>query len=376
MLESNPSPAASADILVVDDTPENLKVLVGVLSTHGHRVRPVSSGVMALQAARAQTPDLIFLDVQMPGMDGYAVCRALKEDAVLAAVPVIFLSAFTDPAHKVQAFAAGGVDFVSKPFAVEEVLARAAIHLKLLRDDRALRESYATLKALEEHRDSLVHMLVHDLRTPLTGICLFLETLHPGEGQPQPMVSLRCLGEALKASERMIRMVNAVLDVNKFEAGQMQLRWSDCDLEAIVRDAAASLEIQGANRIAVLPSTREGPVRADREMLFRVLQNLLGNALKYAPGRGDIKVEIQGGDHVAEVRVTDQGPGVPEAFREQIFQKFGRAPEVTRRGLFSTGLGLPFCKLAIEAHGGAIGVDSGPGRGSCFWFRLPQGTRP
>ena len=150
-------------IMVVDDTPANLRLLTGMLKERGYKVRPVSSGKFALQTAKHDPPDLILLDIIMPEMNGYEVCECLKADEQLSGIPVIFISALNETMDKVKAFKVGGVDYVTKPFQFEEVQARVATHLELRRQKRLVQESNEQLRKLEELRDNLVHMVVHDM---------------------------------------------------------------------------------------------------------------------------------------------------------------------------------------------------------------------
>jgi PleD family two-component response regulator len=163
-----------ADILVVDDTPANLQLLSGMLKDCGHRVRPALNGELALQSARHSPPDLILLDITMPGLSGYDVAAQLKQDKDLHKIPIIFISALTETLDKVRAFAIGGVDYVTKPFHYEEVAARMEAHLKIRRlqveleaRNRELRQNNGELRRLQELRDDLVHMIIHDMNSPL-----------------------------------------------------------------------------------------------------------------------------------------------------------------------------------------------------------------
>jgi len=372
MNEKTAQIAVQEDILVVDDDPENLAVLMSVLELQGYRVRPVSTGAMALCAAKMKAPDLILLDINMPEMDGFEVCQRLKADPRLHAIPVLFLTADSQVEEKVKAFALGGVDYITKPFSIPEVQARVELYLQFQRNERQLRDSYNHLQDLENLRDGLVHMLVHDLRGPLSSIATALPlVIEEAVGSLSPDSQLM-LGEILKISERLVRMVTSVLDVNKLEAGRMQLNLAECDLAQIAHDAIADQEAEAGERVFVFASPGPMPVRVDEEILFRVFQNLLGNALKHTPRGGEVRVEIGTTGDGTMVRVSDCGPGIPKELHKKIFMKFGApAAPLAQRRHFSTGLGLPFCKLAVEAHGGIIGVDSEPGRGSDFWFRLP-----
>jgi two-component system sensor histidine kinase/response regulator len=365
---------AVANILIVDDTPANLEVLGGMLKERGYKVRQATSGEMALRTAANNPPDLLLLDIMMPGMDGYETCRQWKADARLQDIPVIFISALAETMDKVKAFGVGGVDFVTKPFQFEEVEARVAAHLALRRQQRLLQASYEELRRLEELRDNLVHMIIHDMRTPLTSIYGFLQTVELLEGESLTADAHEFIGRALSSTENLIEMVSSLLDVSKMEAGQLTLALEDCRLHDIITDVLHKAEGLRENRELRMETADEPVViTADPTLLARVVQNLLGNALKFTPDGGRIIVGVQPGTERVRVTVHDTGPGIPEEFREKIFEKFGQVEARQQRQKHSTGLGLTFCKLAVVAHGGTIGVDSELGAGSTFWFELPVG---
>lgn len=363
--------APQPNILAVDDTPANLSLL----KERGYRVRPVPSGALALQAAAAERPSLILLDIGMPEMDGFEVCRRLKADARLKDVPVIFLSAHTDVADKLKAFAVGGVDYVTKPFQFEEVHARVAAHLEICRQRRALEESYQKLADLEKLRDSLVHMMVHDLRTPLSALCAFLDFLKEDAGPALSEDGRNDIEEATAAARKMVDMVSTILDVSKLEAGRLVPRLAAHDVGAIAADVAKSLGALTRDRtLWVEPRSAPAMALVDRELIARVLQNLLANALKFTPTGANISVRVESAGDVVHVEVKDSGPGIPADQLGRIFDKFGAVEaRASGRRYSSTGLGLNFSKLAVEAHGGAIGVDSVEGKGSTFWFTVPRG---
>lgn len=360
------------NILVVDDTPENLTLLVGMLKEQGYRVRPVPSGALALQAAAAEPPDIILLDISMPEMDGYEVCRRLKADPRLKDIPVLFLTARTDIEDKVKSFEVGGVDHVTKPFQFAEVNARVKTHLELRRQKKEIEKNYQDLARLEALRDSLVHMLVHDLRSPLAALVGFLGFLKEAEAKFD-QDQREDIEEALKAAKRMALMVTGVLDVNKLEAGKMTVHLGECDLTALGQEVIGSLSsITEGRSLEFTPPHGEMKGWLDQGLIFRVLQNLIANALKFAPknnGKVELRVEKKGEGVRLEVR--DNGPGIPAEHHGRIFEKFGQVEGEATRRFISTGFGLTFCKLAVEAHGGQIGVESEAGKGSIFWFTLP-----
>ena len=361
------------NVLMVDDTPANLELLSVMLKGRGYKVRAAVSGKLALQAARNDPPDLILLDISMPEMDGYEVCAQLKSEERLKDIPIIFLSALTETMDKVKAFGAGGVDYISKPFQFEEVEARVEAHLELRRQKLLLQENYDRLRELEKKRDSLVSMIIHDLRTPLTIIAGYNALITEDRKNILSSESAGYISENMKAVREMIQLVSDVLDTSKLEEGQMTLNLSNCDLGGLLQEGVSGMEsLLKGSKLRFTPPADPVFVRADRELVFRVIQNLLGNALKYTPeGSGLIRLTLQPAGGRVRVSVSDNGPGIAPEHRQKIFEKFGQVGIRTDHKRYSTGLGLTFCKLAVEAHGGSIGVDGKAGAGSSFWFELP-----
>ncbi|HCE46045.1 MAG TPA: hybrid sensor histidine kinase/response regulator [Lentisphaeria bacterium] len=347
----------SPNILIVDDTPANVLLLEKMLSERGYKTRSVISGKLALQAARAEQPDLILLDINMPEMNGYQVCEQLKSDASLRDIPVIFISALDGTIDKVKAFNAGGVDYVTKPFQCEEVYARVLTHLKLRR--------------LEKLRDDLGYMIIHDLRSPMTVIFGLLQVLEGKKDQQLSTLDQELVTLARRSSEELLNMISSILDVSKMGAGEMKLNHDSCDLDAIIRDVLATNKPFPENRTVMFTAPESSlNITADIVLIRRVLQNLLGNAIKYTRPGGDIRIFITSSSSEVRVAVTDTGPGIAPRYHRRIFEKFGQVDNSKYR--VGSGLGLTFCKMAVEAHGGRIGVESELGKGSTFWFVLPR----
>ena len=349
--------APAPNILLVDDTPANLLLLVRMLTERGYQPRTVLSGKLALQAARAEPPDLILLDITMPEMNGYEVCAQLKADAALKDIPVIFISALNETMDKVKAFRVGAVDYVTKPFQFEEVYARVQTHLQLRR--------------LEKLRDDLTHMLVRDLRSPLTVICCFLDFLEFHEAQALSASAQELVTVARRSAKDLLDLIASLLDVSKIEAGAMKLEREPCDLVALIRTVLAATQPLPDHRTVTLDAPASSlTVTADVGLIRRVFQNLLGNALSYTQSGGSISIAVTTSPSDVRVAVTDKGPGIAPDYHKRIFEKFGQVEDQTNR--VGTGLGLTFCKLTVEAHGGSIGVESEVGKGSTFWFTLPR----
>ena len=366
----NQEAARPASVLVVDDTIENLRLLSSMLEEHGYEVRPVTNGRQALQAVERDPPDLILLDITMPEMDGYEVCRRLQANDRSKEVPVIFLTALTDTADKLRAFDMGGVDYITKPFQFEEVLARVKTHVTLRRAQVALADSYERLRALEQLRDDLVHMIVHDMRSPLQVLLASLGLLE-GPAAVLGEDSRNDLRTAIGSSKDLGRMVNTLLDVSRLEAGKMPIERGVWELTRMADEVRAALGTMDRETRIEVESPGAVDVSCDGVLVRRIMENLVSNAIKHTPVGTPIRISIARGDGRVNVAVHDKGGGVPPQARAKIFEKFGTVESRQERAYHSVGLGLAFCKLAIEAHGGTIGVNPGVPVGSTFWFELP-----
>ena len=240
-----------------------------------------------------------------------------------------------------------------------------------------LQTAHAELKAVQESRDALTHMIAHDMRTPLTNIITGIRTVEQIE-ETTPLTE-ELVGGALTGADRLLSMVNDMLDLSKLEAGEMALHRERFPIGDVMTDAARLVAaLAGEKRLELLvepvPPENEQVlcVDADREKLLRVFVNLLGNAIKFTPPGGKVTLHAEGdGEGAVCVWVSDTGPGIPAEHQERIFDKFYQAEAGKAGGVAATGLGLTFCKLAVEAHGGRIGVKSAPGEGSRFWLTLP-----
>ena len=356
-----------SSILIVDDTVENLRVLSGMLAMRGFDVRPVTSGPEALQVVAHEPPDLVLLDVMMPEMSGFEVCTKLRENEDWKEIPVIFLTALTDVADKVKGFAAGGTDYITKPFQIEEVLARVDNQLALRQARRQLAESLAQLRGLERLRDDLVHMIVHDMRSPLSVLIGRLELLKTHvAGPPQ-----RTLDAALRSAVGLNRMADTLLDVSRLEQGQMPVNRAVWDLVKLTDEVRHALVSMDPKRVIDLDSRGPVMVACDAGLVRRVIENLVSNGIKHTPDGSHLQIQVKALPGRARIAVQDEGDGVPPEARQRIFQKFGALEARKERSYHSAGLGLAFCKLAVQAHGGAIGVDSVEPHGSLFWVELP-----
>jgi signal transduction histidine kinase len=358
----------STSIMVVDDTSANLKLLQEMLQDKGYLVLTFLRGATALKAAAKNPPDLILLDINMPEMNGFEVCERLKADEVLKDIPVIFISALTENADKIKAFAVGGVDYITKPFQFEEVNARVETHLRL-------RRQQLELQALNELKNHFLGMAAHDLRTPLGGIMNISELL---AAQLSPLLTekqSKFFDMLLASSQFMIGMVNDLLDMSAIESGHLTIERLMIDITVPIE---RSVEINGMfaspQNISIAISCQEQlpQVFADANRIEQVINNLLSNAVKYSQPGTNITVRMRHENNEVIISVADQGPGIPEKEQHKLFQAFGKTSvRPTSDSECSTGLGLLIVKKIMEAHEGRIWFMSEPGKGSEFFFALP-----
>lgn len=364
--EDRGSARSQETVMVVDDAPANLKLLRAQLRNENLNVTACVDGTSALAEAKREPPDLILLDINMPGMDGFEVCRRLKDDETLCDIPVLFLSARGQLLDKVEAFAVGGADYIEKPFQVAELISRIRTHLMIRRQRCELEQALTSLRALERMRDRMVQMFVHDLRSPLTVIQATLQLWMSEEESEERRQNGR---RGLSSVRRMVRLINAILDIGSLESGRLVPNLRRVDVHDLLREAVDDVSLFAGGRTVRLTAP-DSPMFAECEpdLVFRIIQNLLANAVEFTDRTfGRIEVNVSQEDDAFRIVVNDNGSGVSEQDQQLIFEK--HAHTVFRPD--SHGLGLAFSKMAVEAHGGRIGVTSGIDGGSAFWFTLP-----
>jgi PAS domain S-box-containing protein len=493
---------AKADILVVDDTPENLHLLSTMLSERGYKVRSVTKGMTGLRGAIAAPPDLILLDINMPEMNGYEVCEQLKTNEITRDIPVIFISALGDVLDKVKAFSTGGVDFITKPFQIEEVLARIQTHITLRRlqqqlqsqnlqlqkemADRRLAEEtfeksflaspspivittlsnrtflavnpsflrmsqyceaevigrttadlslwrspalYAqaiaqvaagkplysqeldcqtrkgelrtVLVAIERitlHgepcaltiinditerkrlENEFVSLVSHELRTPMHSLIGALDLLSTGElGELTPQ-GQQILSIATSNAERLIRLVNDILDLERLKSEEIALTITTCNIETLFTQAIEAMQIMAnENQVTLQAESISLPVRVDCDRILQTLTNLLSNAIKFSHPGGSVSMTATLEEsssasqlpHQLHISVSDQGRGIPADQLETIFERFHQVDASDSRKKGGTGLGLAICRKIIHQHNGQIWAESTPQQGSTFHILLP-----
>ena len=355
------STLAADEILVVDDDADNRLGYVALLREAGYRLREASDGVSCLQAVETRAPSLILLDVSMPGLDGFETLRRLRAGATTRDIPVILVTGQRVDAESVGAgLELGAEEYLQKPVRPAELRARIRALLKLA---SARRE----LEALKRDQTA---MLVHDLKQPLAIIALRAEFIEDEETDGEMKQSAHAIRNACRQMETLI---NSVLEMSRVEAGQMTLTRAPAALDDVVATTVAEMRDLGVRRGVVLDVRTEplGGAALDRAKIVQVMQNLVGNALKFTPAGGRIDVSVRHAAGEAVVSVEDSGPGFGDADTSALFDRWHQTK--TGRDKGGTGLGLAIARAIVEAHGGRIGA--GPRtdgeRGARFWFTLP-----
>ena len=364
---------AKSLILAVDDISKNLQVVGTLLRREGYRIVPATSGAQALERVRAETPDLILLDLMMPDMDGLEVCRRLKADALTLPIPVIFLTASNEMEHLVQGFEVGAVDYVTKPFNPPELLARVRTHLELKHARDTIIRYGQELSRLNEEKNEFMGIAAHDLRSPLGTIQGFSDLLldDPEMAREEREDFTRRISDT---ATRMSEMVQNLLDANRIERGELKLNLAPTELSAPLSGVVEAYRPRAAAKQQSVHLQNEAPpvtVVVDPSVLVQVLENLVSNAVKYSPPGKDIFVRLKKLPDAVRCEVQDEGPGLSAEDQKKLFGKFARLSAKPTGGEHATGLGLSIVKKMVEAMNGRVWCESEPGRGALFIVQFP-----
>ena len=382
LVETNTPPPDAPLVLVADDVPANVELLFDQLHVLGFRAIPAADGPSALRACFESKPDLCILDVSMPAGDlgcddrstGFEVCRRIKRDPRTKNIPVIFVTALNDTTDRVKAIEAGGDDFLTKPHNRLVLGARVRSLLKLKAATDALEESLRKQRELQKMRDDLMKMIVHELKTPLTSVLATMEMLLDGDFGSLVQDQRKAVGDAEAKAEDLLALINDVLEVSRIEEAELNLDLQPIAPAALLTEIEHEWEVrfQQERAEATVEVTDDAPVfEADKELLKRVLNNLVQNAITHSAQAVKIDLKARRDGEGVLFTIADNGPGIPPQYHEVIFRKFERVKTQGVPRTRSSGLGLAVCKMVVDAHGGRIWVQSAEGQGSSFHFTLP-----
>ena len=370
--------ATKGNLLIVDDTPDNLRLLSAMLVEQGYEVRKAINGKMALIAVQADPPELILLDIMMPGMNGYQVCEKLKASKKTAEIPVIFLSALDDANDKVKAFAVGGVDYITKPFQFSEVLARVENHLTIIRLQKQLQEKNLLLEQLNgelersnSDLEQFAYIVSHDLQAPLQGIVGNADMLSWKYEKVLGADGDRYINQIVDAGFRMKNLIQDLLNYSRVGKGSLDFKPNDCQeiLKEVLSNLQADIDASGATI-----SYKDIPIAiGNKTQLIQLFQNTLSNAIKFR--RPEVNPEIKilatlQSDRYWLFSISDNGIGIASQNLELIFEIFQRLHK--SENYPGTGIGMTICKKIVDLHGGKIWVESKLDRGTTVFFTLPS----
>lgn len=360
----NPKPL----IFIVDDIPGNLQVLIHILKQEEYRIAAAGNGHQALDMIPAARPDLVLLDVMMPGMDGFEVCRKVKTNPAAADIPIIFLTAKAETADIVKGFELGAVDYVTKPFNPAELLVRVKTHLEL-------KFSREKLKDLIAARDKFFSIIAHDLRNPVQNLILSSELLRSSYDSFDEAERMDYIQGINNSANHISSLLETLLDWSKAQSGTMELYREKIDIASLAADNIDLLKENAIKKNITISSKIPANTFAfaDKNMIGTVIRNLVSNAVKFTNPGGEVKITAAPAstDNFIEITVSDNGIGIKE---EDIAGLFRIDVQKKTRGTAKekgTGLGLLLCKEFIEKNKGSVKVVSTPGKGSDFTFTLP-----
>lgn len=362
-------------ILVVDDTLESLKLLTDILETENYNVRPANSGEIALVSIAVNLPQLILLDIMMPGMDGFEVLHRLKSNPITRDIPVLILSAFSETEQRVKGLEQGAIDFISKPFQRQELLAKVKNHLELhqlrLARDSQLSQAKQEAEQASQAKKEFLASMSHELYTPLNAVLGFAQLLTFEKLTTEQDFEVQAI---LTAGHHLLDLVNEVLLLSKIESDDLTSKIEEFELATLVQTClslAKPLTLKNKVRLIDNSQSCACRVKADSLQLKQIVLNLISNAIKYNKTGGSVTLycEIMPSQK-ARLNVVDTGQGLSESQQMRLFQPFERL-SAKNSSIEGAGLGLCISKRMIEAMNGGIGVESIVNEGSRFWIEVP-----
>ena len=351
-----------AVVLVIDDQQANVRMVGGLLSRSGYDVLPALGGAEGLELARNNKPDVVLLDMKMPGMDGFEVLKQLRESPETRDLPIIFLTADNDRENLIRAFAAGAIDYITKPFVAEELLARVLTHVDLKRSRDALRR-------FAQEKQEMAELVAHDLRNYFANIIFAADLLR---GAPSAAPAQQRLAESIRTSaDSGMLFLQAFLEQQEHQAHgsaiePLPVRQMLCEVVDLLSRSASAKGIRLdliAHETVIVSGLRAG--------VAHVLQNLLSNAIKYSPRDSEIGITAMKHGKFGRLQVMDRGPGISNEDQAKLFQRFVRLSSEPTQGESATGLGLALAKQQARAMGGNLWYELREGGGSIFTLELP-----
>ncbi len=369
MTEAN---EAGDRIMIVDDDIDNLNVLLDFLDKAGFHTMVAKDGATAIELAGHTQPDLILLDVMMPGQDGFETCRILKEKTGVRDVPVIFITALSETVNKVKGFEAGGVDYITKPFENEELLARVNAHLTIRKLQNLLLGKNLELQEINNSKDKFFSILAHDLRNPMSVFLSFSKLLNKIDSMNKKELKLY-IKQFEESASNLFALLDNLLTWSRIQRKVIEFSPKILKLATIANWNIKVLELNAWQKKIIIKNLVGENIcaYADDNMINTVIRNLLTNALKYSNSGNTVEIKAENDGKFVRVSVMDSGIGIPDNVLPNLFRIDSRYREPGTSGEKGTGLGLILCREFIERNGGNIWVESKPGEGTKVSFTIP-----
>tara|TARA_R110000868_G_scaffold304437_23_gene565439 strand:+ start:2118 stop:3269 length:1152 start_codon:yes stop_codon:yes gene_type:complete len=370
-------------ILIVDDTEANIKLLSHVLRDAGFSPIVAFNGTDAIELIKGRKPDLVLLDIMMPDMTGYEVCKKVNEDDELKSIPIIFLSALSETSDKVEGFEVGGVDYITKPYQKDEVLARIRTHLFLSklqkeRDERIeiLRKTEVELREINNKKDQLVRIVSHDIKNPLTGIVGLANLIKENPELPKEEVT-KMLIAMEQSGRKLMDMVEKVLDNENHAKSEEKLNATEGYLKDLVDKVISVNEpkaiLKGIN-LNLVDNIKKNKVELDHTKIEIALNNLVSNALKFTTRSGTVSLFVTSNNELISFKVKDTGIGIQHNLVNKLFGLDRSSKGISNLGTegeIGTGLGLDVVEKYVNIHQGKVWVESEEGVGTTFFIQIP-----
>ncbi len=365
----------TSHILVVDDSESARSLFRTYLKGTRIKAAFAESGLQAVKKAKSNPFDLVLLDVQLPDINGIEVCKMLKSDARTKDIPVIFVTVASDKTSLVKGFQAGAVDYISKPFEKEELMARVNTHLRLKKYMEELVVARKKAEESERLKMAFLSNMSHEIRTPMNSIIGFAELLQDDDLTPQERKEFSSI--VINSGEQLLSIIDEILEVSKEEAGELRLLEQKFSLRKMMRELQTVFANRLRNRPVELklsiPDDAPDLILADKVRLKQVLDNLMSNAVKFTE-KGVVELGyrlLPKHIPVLEFTVKDTGVGIPKDKQDIIFERFTQVEDTLTQNFTGTGLGLSIVKRLVTFMGGSVRLESEPGKGSTFSFTIP-----
>jgi signal transduction histidine kinase len=359
-------------ILIVDDNLDNLKLLGTLLKENGYRPALAQNGIKALEFIQKKLPDIILLDIMMPDIDGFEVCRRLKHNPLTQEIPIIFLTAKTETLAVVEGLKLGAVDYITKPFNYNELITRIHTHLELKTTKEKLKQTIFELKQANATKDKFFSIIAHDLGNLFSSLLSFSLILTEEKEKLEPAQTAKFVQHIFQASKKGYNLLKNLLEWARSQTGKIDIIIVKLPLKSIIyRNIALLAAPAEAKQIQIVSNLGDLSVLSDKNMLNTIIRNLLANAIKFTPEHGTITIFAEQQDNWVEISIADTGVGIKPQDIEKLFRLDINHITIGTHQEKGTGLGLILCKEFVEQIGGSIGVESEEGKGSRFYIRLP-----